>query len=64
MHTNKPALFNEPRNKNRALQRVQTLRTFQKENVNGKRKNGTNRIMTNNKGYPKITTDQQASYEL
>jgi hypothetical protein len=28
IHTNKPALHNEPRNKNRALQRVQTLRTY------------------------------------
>jgi hypothetical protein len=45
IHTNKPAIHNEPRNKNRVLQRVQTLRTIQKENVNGKRKNDTNRIL-------------------
>ena len=49
--------------KNRAIQRLQTLRIFQKENVNGKRKNDSNRIMTNNKGYSN-TRDQHADYEL
>jgi hypothetical protein len=49
-------------NNNRELQKVQILRTFKKENVNGKRKND-NRTMTNNKGYPS-TRDQQAGYEL
>ena len=43
---------------------VQTLRRLnEKKNVNGKRKNDTNRIMKNNKGYPS-TRDQQAGYEL
>jgi hypothetical protein len=42
---------------------VQTKRTSQKENINEKRRNNTDRTMKSNTGYLS-TRDQQAGYEL